>query len=242
MRTFKLKVLYFLATVSIFSCGDKDPGPAMPEAYFGIGAIRKVEGGYPVFDFTDIIHMRNDSKNAVRYEWDFGDGSTSTIISPNHKYEKKGYYTITLVAYNELGDKSTYSREIKVGYRFMTQLLITSSAITLPAQKFLFIGESDNLQNAFVFQLPSGHTLPMGGPVNLGEFNGSNWFLMLIEDKHPYGIFDTNDTLVFGAVFNPATINPPDYTADEGRIIISETKNHLGETTNDFSFQIDFKL
>ncbi len=37
------------------------------------------------------------------YFWDFGDGDTSTIQNPNHKYELPGEYTVTLVVTNNIG-------------------------------------------------------------------------------------------------------------------------------------------
>ncbi|UCC94224.1 MAG: PKD domain-containing protein [Thermoplasmata archaeon] len=34
--------------------------------------------------------------DALEYHWDFGDGSTSTELLPNHAYDKAGLYTVTL--------------------------------------------------------------------------------------------------------------------------------------------------
>ena len=39
------------------------------------------------------------SSNAKRYEWDFGDGSTSTETNPLHKFPSPGYYTVRLTTY-----------------------------------------------------------------------------------------------------------------------------------------------
>ncbi|TRO50700.1 PKD domain-containing protein, partial [Candidatus Bathyarchaeota archaeon] len=32
----------------------------------------------------------------LEYHWDFGDGTTSTELLPNHEYDKSGLYTVTL--------------------------------------------------------------------------------------------------------------------------------------------------
>ncbi|UCC93938.1 MAG: PKD domain-containing protein, partial [Thermoplasmata archaeon] len=32
----------------------------------------------------------------LEYVWDFGDGTTSTELLPNHEYDKSGLYTVTL--------------------------------------------------------------------------------------------------------------------------------------------------
>jgi len=46
------------------------------------------------------IHFTNNSTNATSYLWNFGDGNTSTTVSPTHTYTASGNYTVTLIAYN----------------------------------------------------------------------------------------------------------------------------------------------
>ncbi|AEH60076.1 S-layer-related duplication domain protein [Methanosalsum zhilinae DSM 4017] len=61
-----------------------------------------LEGEVPLtVTFTD------QSENAVAYEWDFGDGTTSTDATPTHTYEEAGEYTVTLTVENELGETDT---------------------------------------------------------------------------------------------------------------------------------------
>jgi cyclophilin family peptidyl-prolyl cis-trans isomerase len=40
----------------------------------------------------------NTTKVADAYEWDFGDGTTSKEVSPTHRYNRSGNYTVTLKA------------------------------------------------------------------------------------------------------------------------------------------------
>lgn len=48
----------------------------------------------------------NISENATAYVWDFGDGTTSTLVSPEKRYDN-GSYTVKLTATNNYGDSST---------------------------------------------------------------------------------------------------------------------------------------
>lgn len=58
------------------------------------------------------VVLTNTSSGAVSYQWDFGDGHSSTEKSPTHRYKSKGVYTITLTA---KGSKSsTYSETITI--------------------------------------------------------------------------------------------------------------------------------
>jgi PKD repeat protein len=46
----------------------------------------------------------------VSYQWDFGDGNTSTAQNPTHTYQDTGRYTITLIIENSLGCLDTLVR------------------------------------------------------------------------------------------------------------------------------------
>ncbi len=50
----------------------------------------------------------------LSYEWDFGDGATSTEADPRHRYERLGRYTATLTVTNERGGSASASVEIEV--------------------------------------------------------------------------------------------------------------------------------
>jgi cyclophilin family peptidyl-prolyl cis-trans isomerase len=66
----------------------------------------------PVADFTHSgqkeaparVKFENLSKKAETYEWDFGDGNTSTETSPEHRYWASGNYSVRLKAAK--GEKS----------------------------------------------------------------------------------------------------------------------------------------
>jgi len=66
----------------------------------------------PTVSFTsttnfDVVTFTNTSTNATSYEWDFGDGTTSTEASPTHTYQDGGEYEVTLTATNACGFNST---------------------------------------------------------------------------------------------------------------------------------------
>ncbi|MDW5549619.1 PKD domain-containing protein [Methanosarcina sp.] len=43
----------------------------------------------------------------TKWKWNFGDGASSTILNPKHKYSKAGSYTVTLTATNAAGSSTT---------------------------------------------------------------------------------------------------------------------------------------
>ena len=53
------------------------------------------------------VTFTNTSSGADSYAWDFGDGETSTEMSPTHVYTTAGSFTVKLVATNVDGDSET---------------------------------------------------------------------------------------------------------------------------------------
>lgn len=49
----------------------------------------------------------------VKWNWDFGDGTTSELRNPQHKYSKNGIYDITLIVENEFGLKDTLVKSLE---------------------------------------------------------------------------------------------------------------------------------
>ncbi|MFK7933991.1 MAG: PKD domain-containing protein [Saprospiraceae bacterium] len=73
--------------------------------------ITLTEGETPIVDFeytVDALNLSttNNSQNGIEYEWDFGDGNTSTLANPTYMYEEDGEYTLTLTVTNGCGSKT----------------------------------------------------------------------------------------------------------------------------------------
>jgi hypothetical protein len=69
---------------------------AVPRAAF---EIRQDEPG----DESGQVHFVNLSDGAVKYLWDFGDGTSSTSPDPSHFYNQSGIYNVKLTTWSEDG-------------------------------------------------------------------------------------------------------------------------------------------
>jgi serine protease AprX len=79
---------------AVFSGSDK----ILPIANFTSNVTR---GPAPLLvKFTDL------SESATKWNWDFGDGTYSTVKSPKHTYSKVGNYTVKLTVSNKDGSNS----------------------------------------------------------------------------------------------------------------------------------------
>ena len=83
-----------------------------------------------------IVRFRNTSKGPVKsVEWDFGDGATSDVNSPFHRYTIAGSYSVQLTASGPGGiDKSVMVNLITVGPGPAASLEVSPSNATLVVQ------------------------------------------------------------------------------------------------------------
>ena len=61
----------------------------------------------PSKDNTPTNFINNSSPDAVRFEWDFGDGKTSTEKNPQHQYNASAIFNVCLKAFNAFGCKDS---------------------------------------------------------------------------------------------------------------------------------------
>ena len=87
-------------TIEIGSAGAVPPS-------VGFSSVQS-ESNYLEYTFN------NSSTGASTYEWDFGDGTTSTEESPTHIYDTHNIYTVTLTATNDTNLSNTLSQTIDI--------------------------------------------------------------------------------------------------------------------------------
>lgn len=91
-------------------CTDKIIKTGIIEVYPKPKAAFTMDSAYDC-QVPTIIPFRNQSSgNNLRYSWSFGDGSTSSLFEPRHKYTKLGTYTTKLVVTDNNGCKDSMVR------------------------------------------------------------------------------------------------------------------------------------
>lgn len=78
-------------------------------------------------DESHVFRFDNASEDALEYEWDFGDGETSSQTNPTHIYNQQGDFTVTLTALNKKGESHTSTTEITVGELVVTEFTVNTS-------------------------------------------------------------------------------------------------------------------
>ena len=117
-----------------------DSIPAVDTTWSPEGKVADEEdAGAPLADFsasvtdktadTDASASRDPDGSIQSYEWDWGDGSTTstTDATTNHTYSDAGDYTIVLTVTDDTGKTDTYSQEVTIENDPPTASFTTSS-------------------------------------------------------------------------------------------------------------------
>ncbi|NNL08539.1 MAG: PKD domain-containing protein, partial [Croceitalea sp.] len=102
-KNVKIASIFFLA-ISFFGCEEDDI--MLPKVTSGFTYTLNAE--------TATVTFINISEEASSYEWDFGDGETSTLINPIKTYSESGTYTVTLEASNVAGASEIFEDQITI--------------------------------------------------------------------------------------------------------------------------------
>ncbi|MEO0571557.1 MAG: PKD domain-containing protein [Bacteroidota bacterium] len=102
----KARILSMVILVLTFlGCEDDDDGTALPAVTAGFT--------FDLIQGSGTVSFINISENANTFEWDFGNGTTSTEINPTVTFVS-GTYTVGLTANNVAGASDTFEDEITI--------------------------------------------------------------------------------------------------------------------------------
>ncbi len=127
------------------------------------------------------ITFTNTSKKADRYEWDFGDGTTSIEQNPTHHYVKSGQYLVTLKAFK--GKKSKKIKErivvippkdclVEIQTPFGNMVLKLSDKTPLHRDNFSKLAEEGFYQDLLFHRVMNGFMIQGGDPNSRGSKSG----------------------------------------------------------------------
>jgi hypothetical protein len=99
-----IPILFPCLLVFLITCEEEEKNP--PVASF--------QHNSNSYELGDTIYFKNTSEFADEFEWDFGDGNSSTEENPFHIYDLSWSYNVTLKVTNQDGaNETTQSIDIK---------------------------------------------------------------------------------------------------------------------------------
>jgi PKD repeat protein len=139
----------------------------------------------------------------MSYAWDFGDGTTSTLVSPSHIYATTGTFNVKLVVTSNLGCKDSITQ--------ITIITLTGGGGGMPTPSFTVnTAQQCFTGNSFVFTNTSFATIGTTYNWNFGD----NTFSNLASPTHTYS------TSGYFNVQMIATYNGQNYYANSQSIYV----------------------
>ncbi|HEX2899697.1 MAG TPA: PKD domain-containing protein, partial [Bacteroidia bacterium] len=135
----------------------------------------------------------------LSYQWDFGDGGSSTLNSPTHTYNATGAFTITLIATDANGCTDTLIRNAYVNIGSVTAAFSPSTTVICEGQSVTFTDNSTGNPNAWQWDFGDGGSSTAQNPTHAYATAGT-YTVSLIATNGACG-----DTLVQTALI---TVNP----------------------------------
>jgi gliding motility-associated-like protein len=85
----------------------------------GTGVKDDASGGIFPDDVIEFINLSED--RLVKWEWDFGDATSSAEKDPTHTYGKKGEFEVVLIATDRYGCQNSFTKKVSItkSYRMM---------------------------------------------------------------------------------------------------------------------------
>lgn len=141
-------------TPTITNCNSSN-GVA-PKSEFTINNIEQcLETNEFIFNNTSNTGATAQPEDPITYTWNFGDGTTSTLMNPTKTYTNSGNFTVSLIATNTFGS-DTETKQLTVKNAINTPVI---DEITIPSPSGTvsreFTLNNDNYYDSFSWELIS---------------------------------------------------------------------------------------
>ncbi|NLK53510.1 MAG: PKD domain-containing protein [Bacteroidales bacterium] len=190
------------------------------------GTPRTITAGQSV-QFTD-----KSTNSPTSWNWNFGDGGTSTLRNPSHTYHTAGTYTVTLTAINSAGSDG----ETKTGYITINPSVIapvaafTGSPRTITAgQNVQFTDQSTNNPTSWSWSFGDGGTSTTRNPSHV--YNTAGTFTVTLTATNSAG--SDGETKTGYITVNPSVIAPvAAFTASTTTPNVGQSVQFSDQSTN----------
>ena len=159
--------------------------PGVTEAGFALTWNCTLPSAAPAVDFDADKTSTCDSTiqfkdrtlgGAINWDWDFGDGNSSTLQNPSHTYTTNGTYTVKLVATNIIGSDSL----VRTSYITVNQPLVTTTPDSVCGSGLVTLGAAGNGTFNW-FDSPTGGIILNSGSSYSPSITGTTTFYVEAE-------------------------------------------------------------
>lgn len=128
------------------------------------------------FCIGDLVQVANTTTDAVKYEWDYGDGTRTDFFAPSIVYEDTGAYDISLFAIDQYGcEKKLVKEEFVIIEKPTADFTVASPSGACPPFTAVFSDQSESNIEEWDWDFGDGQESLIKDPANVylkpGTFN-----------------------------------------------------------------------
>lgn len=149
------------------------------------------------------VQFTNTSQNATSYQWNFGNGNTSTLVNPGNVYTVAGIYTVTLTAIGANGATNAHSEQITVQPKPVAEFSVNISSGCQGGQLFSFQNQSQHYDSC-AWDFGDGTTSSVFNPTHIYNIPGT-FNVTLVAINKTFGCSDVKVKNALVTVFPSPT-------------------------------------
>ncbi len=116
---------------------------------------------------ANVVNFTDESINPISWQWDFGQGTQSTLQNPSILFNQEGTYQVSLTVENEFGCLDTFSKDLVVAQR---PVPLQFEALTLCPNEVTTISDASASELFFYFSPDQQVPTASGNPLSIGPF------------------------------------------------------------------------
>jgi gliding motility-associated-like protein len=197
--------------------------------------VPSFETAKEIFCPGETVIAANTTKNAVTYEWDYGDGRRSDFVSPSIVYDKAGSYDLTLFAKDAFGCERKLTRnDVVTIEKPAAAFSVASSTAQCPPFTGFFTDLSQKDIEQWEWDFGDGHTSLVQNPANIYSEPGGFNVKLTVTDRN--GCTDTKVADQFVTVGGPYGT----FLSDGANSCTYKNVSFSANTTNATTLKWDF--
>jgi parallel beta-helix repeat protein len=151
----------------------------------------------------DIVSFTDTSTNGnppLSYEWEFGDGTTSTLQNPSHSYSVAGIYAVSLNVTDSDGDFAIYNMDITVNEDLLPDASFTVLSTTVIVDNVVSFTDTSTEGNpplSYEWEFGDGTTSTLQNPTHSYSVVGIYTVLLNVTDSDgDFAIYNMDITVI----------------------------------------------